>query len=119
MKITHFAVHRPVFTVMVVLTVLILGGVSLSRLPVDLMPDILANSGGVIASYMEWRQARSGAMGRAEETLNTIAERLDAAFHGVIATASERQVTYRMAAQIAAVGELIATMRDRGWIPPQ
>jgi len=86
---------------------------------VDLMPDILANSGGVIASYMEWQQARSGALGRADETRNTIAERLDAAFHGVIATASERQVTYRMAAQIAAVGELIATMRDRGWIPPQ
>ena len=40
MKISRFAVHRPVFTIMLVLIVLILGGVSLVRLPIDLMPDI-------------------------------------------------------------------------------
>ena len=40
MKISAFSVHRPVFTVMVVLIVIILGAVSLSRLPIDLMPDI-------------------------------------------------------------------------------
>jgi HAE1 family hydrophobic/amphiphilic exporter-1 len=51
MKIARFAVHRPVFTVMVVLTVLILGGVSLSRLPVDLMPDITYPTLSVSTSY--------------------------------------------------------------------
>jgi len=40
MNISRFAVHRPVFTVMVILIVIILGGVSLIRLPIDLMPDI-------------------------------------------------------------------------------
>jgi len=40
MNISRAAVHRPVFTVMVILLVLILGGVSLMRLPIDLMPDI-------------------------------------------------------------------------------
>jgi HAE1 family hydrophobic/amphiphilic exporter-1 len=40
MKIARFSVHRPVFTTMVVLIVIILGAISLSRLPVDLMPDI-------------------------------------------------------------------------------
>ena len=40
MNISRAAVHRPVFTVMVILIVLILGGVSLMRLPIDLMPDI-------------------------------------------------------------------------------
>ncbi len=40
MNLSRFAVHRPVFTVMVILIVLILGGISLIRLPVDLMPDI-------------------------------------------------------------------------------
>jgi HAE1 family hydrophobic/amphiphilic exporter-1 len=40
MRISHFSVHRPVFTVMVVLIVVILGMTSLSRLPIDLMPDI-------------------------------------------------------------------------------
>jgi HAE1 family hydrophobic/amphiphilic exporter-1 len=40
MRVSRFAVHRPIFTVMVTLIVLILGGVSLIRLPIDLMPDI-------------------------------------------------------------------------------
>ncbi|MBI9075303.1 MAG: efflux RND transporter permease subunit [Desulfatibacillum sp.] len=40
MNIARFSVHRPVFTTMVTLIVIILGTVSLSRLPVDLMPDI-------------------------------------------------------------------------------
>lgn len=40
MKITRFAIHRPIFAIMVTLIVVILGGISLSRLPIDLMPDI-------------------------------------------------------------------------------
>jgi HAE1 family hydrophobic/amphiphilic exporter-1 len=40
MKPSRFAVHRPIFTIMVVLIVIILGGISLVRLPIDLMPDI-------------------------------------------------------------------------------
>ncbi|NIM98027.1 MAG: hypothetical protein GTO24_08110, partial [candidate division Zixibacteria bacterium] len=40
MKLSQFAVHRPIFAVMVTLIVVILGGVSLLRLPIDLMPDI-------------------------------------------------------------------------------
>ncbi len=40
MNLSRFAVHRPVFTIMVILIVIILGSVSLIRLPIDLMPDI-------------------------------------------------------------------------------
>ncbi len=40
MKMTQFAINRPIFTIMVVLIVVLLGGVSLLRLPIDLMPDI-------------------------------------------------------------------------------
>jgi HAE1 family hydrophobic/amphiphilic exporter-1 len=40
MKLSRFSVHRPIFTVMVTLIVAVLGGVSLIRLPIDLMPDI-------------------------------------------------------------------------------
>jgi HAE1 family hydrophobic/amphiphilic exporter-1 len=40
MKVSQFSVDRPVLTVMAFLIVLILGGVSLSRLAIDLMPDI-------------------------------------------------------------------------------
>jgi HAE1 family hydrophobic/amphiphilic exporter-1 len=40
MNISRFSVHRPVLTIMVSLIVIIVGGVSLSRLSIDLMPDI-------------------------------------------------------------------------------
>ncbi|MGA1864080.1 MAG: efflux RND transporter permease subunit [bacterium] len=40
MRISKLAIDRPVFTIMVTLIVILLGVVSLSRLPIDLMPDI-------------------------------------------------------------------------------
>ena len=86
---------------------------------IPVVPDILANSGGVVASYVEWRQAKSGAMTRKEETYETVAEQLESAFHRVRQVAEQNQVGDRTAALVVAVEELIATMRDRGWIPPE
>jgi HAE1 family hydrophobic/amphiphilic exporter-1 len=40
MRISRFSVRRPIFTIMVTLIVVVLGGISLVRLPIDLMPDI-------------------------------------------------------------------------------
>ena len=40
MRLSRFAVCRPIFTIMAVLIVVILGMISLARLPIDLMPDI-------------------------------------------------------------------------------
>ena len=40
MRLSRLSVHRPIFTIMVVLIVVVLGGISLWRLPIDLMPDI-------------------------------------------------------------------------------
>jgi len=51
MKISSFSVYRPVFTVMLVLIVIVLGGISLSRLPIDLMPDITYPVISVSTSY--------------------------------------------------------------------
>ncbi|MFW6159173.1 MAG: efflux RND transporter permease subunit, partial [Planctomycetota bacterium] len=51
MRLSRFSVHRPIFTIMVVLIVIILGGVSLSRLPIDLMPDITFPTLSVSTSY--------------------------------------------------------------------
>jgi glutamate dehydrogenase (NAD(P)+) len=89
----------------------------LAKRGLPVVPDILANSGGVIASYVEWRQAKSGAITRKDETYQTIAEQIEAAFHRVRQFSCDRGVTDREAALAVAVGELVATMRDRGWIP--
>jgi len=51
MNLSRFAVHRPVFTVMVILIVIVLGTVSLVRLPIDLMPDITYPTLTIRTSY--------------------------------------------------------------------
>ncbi|WP_028571868.1 efflux RND transporter permease subunit [Desulfonatronum lacustre] len=51
MHITQQSVSRPIFTIMVVLIVVILGGVSLSRLPIDLMPELTYPTLTVVTSY--------------------------------------------------------------------
>ena len=51
MNLSRFSVGRPVFTVMAFLIVIILGGVSLSRLSIDLMPDITLPTLSISTEY--------------------------------------------------------------------
>ncbi len=51
MRISRQAIRRPVFTLMAVLIVVLLGVVSLSRLPIDLMPDITYPTLSIMAEY--------------------------------------------------------------------
>ncbi|MCB5260047.1 MAG: efflux RND transporter permease subunit, partial [Candidatus Cloacimonetes bacterium] len=51
MKISQVAVGRPVLTIMVSLIVIILGAVALSRLPIDLMPDVTSPTISISTSY--------------------------------------------------------------------
>ncbi len=80
------------------------------------VPDILANSGGVIASYVEWRNAKSGSITGKSETYATIEDRLTWAFGQVVSRAAEKRVPLRLAAQSAACEELVRAMKDRAWI---
>jgi len=50
-NISRFSVQRPVLTIMVSLIVIILGGVSLSRLSIDLMPDITYPTVSITTEY--------------------------------------------------------------------
>jgi hydrophobic/amphiphilic exporter-1 (mainly G- bacteria), HAE1 family len=51
MSISQKSVQRPIFTIMIVLIVIILGGLALSRLPIDLMPDVSSPTISVSTSY--------------------------------------------------------------------
>jgi HAE1 family hydrophobic/amphiphilic exporter-1 len=51
MRIAQLSVHRPIFTIMVVLIVVLLGLISLWRLPIDLMPDISYPTISVSCTY--------------------------------------------------------------------
>jgi glutamate dehydrogenase (NAD(P)+) len=83
---------------------------------VAVIPDVLANSGGVIASYVEWRQAKSGALTRRSETFATVDQLVLEAFERVTEFSERRKTTLRNAASALAVEEVVRTMSDRGWI---
>lgn len=51
MNLSRFSVERPIFTTMIMLILLLMGGVALSRLPIDLMPDISYPTLTVITTY--------------------------------------------------------------------
>ena len=80
------------------------------------VPDILANSGGVIASYVEWRNAKSGSITDTAEVFQTIESVVERAAVGVDAFAKQHGVSLRTAAECLAVQEVVEAMRDRGWV---
>jgi glutamate dehydrogenase (NAD(P)+) len=92
------------------------GDVVLRDRGIPAIPDILANSGGVIASYIEWRQAKSGSLTEKSETYEVIEHQISRAYADVSEIAKRQGVSHRLAAQILAVDEVVQSMRDRGWI---
>ena len=87
-----------------------------SRKGITVIPDILANSGGVVASYVEWRNAKSGNQTSAEEVYQFIDSKLEPAFGEVLRLTKECKANFRNAAYILSVSELVAAMRERSWI---
>ena len=88
----------------------------LSDKGIPVIPDILANSGGVIASYIEWRKAKSGSLTSRDETFQMVDKLVLAALDRVMDFAKRKKVTPRLAARALAVEEVVHAMADRGWI---
>ncbi|MFO7900090.1 MAG: Glu/Leu/Phe/Val dehydrogenase [Planctomycetota bacterium] len=87
-----------------------------NRRGTPVVPDILANSGGVIASYIEWRKAKSGSLTSRDETFETVDRLVLDGFRRVSEFAEGNGITPRVAARCLSVQEVVATMSDRGWI---
>lgn len=83
---------------------------------ITVLPDILANAGGVIASYIEWRQAKSGSLTDKLETYQAIEKQILSAYANVMEAADRERISHRLASQVLAVHEVVESMRDRGWI---
>jgi glutamate dehydrogenase len=80
------------------------------------VPDILANSGGVIVSYFEWCQNNQGYYWK-EETVDTrLKEKITDSFKNVYNTAEKYGVNMKIAAYIEGIKKLAETSRLRGWL---
>jgi glutamate dehydrogenase (NAD(P)+) len=81
---------------------------------VFVVPDILANAGGVTTSYFEWVQDRHGYFWSEKEVNERLEIKMVQAFDAVLATAKQYDVDMRTAAYIVAINRVATVTRMRG-----
>lgn len=78
----------------------------LSERSVTVIPDILANSGGVAVSYFEWYQNMHGETWKKEDVFKKLEEKMRSATRAVLGVSRERGIPLRDAAYVAALTEI-------------
>jgi len=81
------------------------------------VPDILANAGGVIVSYFEWVQNLQELLWSEEEVANRLENILTRSFKEVYTISEEKKVNMRTAAYILAIGRVAKASKLRGLYP--
>ena len=84
---------------------------------VFLVPDILANAGGVTVSYYEWVQDQYSYFWTEDRVRDTLEQTMRTAFAGVYSTAERFRIDMRTGAYILAVGRVAEATRMRGIFP--
>lgn len=82
---------------------------------VIVVPDILANAGGVVVSHLEWVQNLQGLAWEAEAVDERLVARMRRAFNEVWSVATSREVSLREAAYLLAVSRVAEAVRGRGF----
>lgn len=84
---------------------------------VFIIPDILANSGGVIVSYFEWVQDMQRFFWNSLDIRDRLHEIVTAAFHRTLQFSQQRGVTMRMAALMSGIDKVAQAHLARGLYP--
>jgi len=84
---------------------------------VTIVPDVLANAGGVVVSYFEWVQSRAGFYWELDEVEKRLEIYMRRAMELVLSTSKTYDCTLREAAFIVAVDRVARAIERRGIFP--
>jgi len=84
---------------------------------IPVVPDILANAGGVTVSYFEWVQDLGRLFWDRDEIRGRLADKMTDAFDRVWSVSEEKRIPLRPAAMVAAIREVAAALEARGIYP--
>ncbi len=84
---------------------------------IPVVPDIVANIGGVIVSYFEWVQDQQSYFWDIQEVRTKLQTRMEKVFEEVWEVAEEREIDLRSAAYLLAVDRVANAIQQRGFFP--
>jgi glutamate dehydrogenase (NAD(P)+) len=89
----------------------------LGKRNIPVIPDILANAGGVIVSYFEWVQNLQNFAWEEEQVNSTLKQIMTKSFGEVLEIVKDKKVDFRIAAYMLAVSKLVRAKKSRGIFP--
>lgn len=88
----------------------------ISERGIHVIPDFLANAGGVTCSYFEQVQSNMNYFWDKDEVLSKLDTKMTNAYHDVSNLAKKKNLYMRDAAYIISINRVVQACKDRGWV---